>query len=71
MLGYYTPATTKTAHHCQECTLEYVQLVGETLDQARDRHGDSPEGYRAHVAAGMPTTPSLENMDDVEADEWA
>ena len=71
MAEHYKPATVETTHRCSGCGVSYLQRVGESAVQADDRHDDSPEGYRAHVAAGMPTGPSLESMDDVEADDWA
>lgn len=58
-------------HTCCGCGMTYIQKDDETWSQASSRHDQSDEGFRAHVARGMPLTPSIESMDAVEADMFA
>lgn len=53
---------------CSGCGQDIPQLDGETLDQSQDRH--DREAHKLHVSLGMPVGPSLESMDDVEADTY-
>lgn len=55
-----------TEHRCAGCGESFTQSSNETFNQASDRHDD--EAYKLHVEMGMPTAPTLDAMDDVEAD---